>query len=140
MRGRPPPPPVAIICTSPTGFESVLAEFKGGEIDEDIIPILSDGNVQKCIIAWPKVVITRVPSNVVTPNCPNEKWGWLWAQVAFSDQQLEEISGIPGPRLTRALNQAKGNRLLYPDGTVAKHAKRYLRNIALTATTRLKME
>lgn len=111
-------------------FESVLAEFKANERAEDIIPILSDETAQKFLVAWPKIIIRRdLTFSDPIPNTVNEQWVWLWAQVNVVRQDIINISGIPEMKIERLFCQMKGNRLIYPDGTVMSWAEKYLKKL-----------
>lgn len=121
-------------------FEEVLKEFKTKETAEDIIPILTSEDIQKLVVAWPKIVIKRLQPRDPLPDDRNERWSWLWKTVTWCEKDLQEISGVPEAKFKRLLNQVRGNRLIYPDGSVSSHASKYLNNLSMTATARLKTE
>ena len=111
-------------------FEAVLAEFKAKERPEDIIPILSDETAQKFLVAWPKIIIRRdISFTDPIPNTVNEQWVWLWEQVNVARQDIVNISGIPEMKIERIFMQMKGNRLIYPDGSVMVLAEKYLKKL-----------
>lgn len=110
-------------------FENILQEFKGSEVPEDIIPILDDETVQKMIVAWPKIVVKSKEHSGVPPGDKNSRWLWLWEHVDFVYTDLVDISGIPGIKFERVFFQVKGNRLIYPDGTISTWASKYLKQL-----------
>lgn len=121
-------------------FDEVLKAFKLKESAEDIIPILVNEDIQKLIVAWPKIVMKRGGIKDRCPDSLNERWQWLWKHVSWCEKELQEASGVPEAKVRRLLNQAKGNRLIYPDGSVSSHASKYLANLSLAANARLKTE
>lgn len=121
-------------------FDDVLTVFKKKERAEDIIPIIGNYDLQKLLVAWPKAILKRVAVTEAAPAGFNERWGWLWRHVRWCEAELTDMAGIPAAKCVRLFNQAKGCRLIYPDGSVSTHAERYLSTVTLLATARLKTE
>lgn len=121
-------------------FQSVLDEFKKAEKAEDVIPLVSNEDARKLIIAWAKTVIRRIKTVKLCPGDRNERWRWLWEQASWCEKDLIEISGIPESKFRRLFNLIKGNRLIYPDGAVSSHAEKYLKNLSMLANARLRSE
>ena len=119
-------------------FEDLLEIFKTSKDTTNIIPLLSEEDAQKLVVAWPKVIITRISVKAKAPESENERWKWLWTHIKWSEAELRDISGLPEIKLKRVFNIVKGNRLIYPDGTVSNNAESYLQNLGLAAVTRLK--
>lgn len=121
-------------------FDNVLAEFKKGEAAEDIIALVGNEELQRLLVAWPKIILKSVDVDKPAPCDGNERWQWLWLHVRWSEVSLTETAGIPTAKYARLFNQAKGCRLIYPDGAISAYAKKYLSTVALLATARLKTE
>ncbi len=121
-------------------FADVLTTFKRRESAEDIIPILANDDIQKLIVAWPKIVLKRAAVKEPCPRDLNEQWQWLWKHVGWCEKEYQEISGVAEAKFRRLFNQVKGNRLIYPDDSVSSHAAKYLNNLSMAATARLKTE
>lgn len=121
-------------------FQSVLEEFKKAERPEDIIPLVSNEDARKLVISWPKTIIRRLKSAKQCPDDRNERWQWLWRHVQWCEKDLMEISGVPEAKFRRVFNLIKGNRLIYPDGSVSGHAEKYLKNLSMLANARLRSE
>ena len=47
----------------------------------------------------------------------------LWAETKFDERDLVELCGLPPGIGLVAFRRAKGNRLIYPDGSVHQLAK-----------------
>ena len=125
---------------SGSSFEDILQDFKASKDTTNIIPLLSEEDAQKLVVAWPKVVITRIPVKGSPPESQNERWQWIWNHVKWSESDLRDISGLPEVKFKRVFNIVKGNRLIFPDGTVSSNAESYLQNLSLSAVTRIKQE
>ena len=121
-------------------FNKVLADFKSAEQAEDILPILTDTDIQRVVVAWPKIVIKPIGVSAPLPGSFNERWSWLWRHVSWCSRELQEISGVPATRFERIFRQAQGNRLIYPDGSISERASKHLGSLSLVVTARVKTE
>lgn len=121
-------------------FDDVLNGFKKDEKAEDIIPVINNEDLLRILVAWPKIIISREKTKEELPAGVNERWRWLWSNITWCEKELQEITGIPDVKFKRLFNQVRGNRLVYPDGSISSHASKYLSNLSHTATARLKTE
>ena len=60
------------------------------------------------------------------PKQDFELWRWLWQSVWFDLEGLAAISGLSETEAARVLRVCMGLRLVYPDGTISKHAQQLL--------------
>lgn len=54
-------------------FEDAIQWFKGREAAEDIIPVISNEDIQRLVVAWPKIVIKPGSGAGRPPEDPNER-------------------------------------------------------------------
>ncbi len=113
-------------------FEDILESFKKSTDTTNIIPLLSEEDAQKLVVAWPKVVLTWIRVKGPAPESQNERWQWLWNHVTWPEAELRDISGLPEIKFKRVFNIVKGNRLIFPDGTVSGFADKYLKQIIIS--------
>ncbi len=105
-----------------------LAEFKSRERPEPVLLLAEDADLVRLTVAWtntaasPAKKITRPPSEDTT----NAWWEWLWANTAYSRQEMIDNAAYPESGFDRKLRALVGNRIIYPDGSVNSFAQRYL--------------
>lgn len=58
-------------------------------------------------------------------------WQWLWNNVEYSLEDLEEKLPFSDRRLKQRVNALIANRILYPDGTINSFADRFLKEKVL---------
>lgn len=100
-------------------FDQALAEIRGAEIKETAALVLRDKALQAVLACWPNVRRTidySAPPSLATLDD-------LWAAVKFDDRDLAELAGLPNGRALLEFRRAKGNRLIYPDGSLHQLAK-----------------
>jgi hypothetical protein len=85
--------------------------------------------LRRFIVAWPKIKITVMPSTKGIPEDESERWEWLWKQIKYDVDGLATISGISKSLIEINLQTLKGNRVIYPDGTVSSFATKILRQM-----------
>jgi len=112
-------------------FEEILEEFKKNESVEDVLPVMDNLSLQKILIAWSKISISRLPIKKAAPSIPNELWRWLWDQIEFKQDEITEITGIKFD-LSKLLKILIGNRIIYPDGSISSFASKILKSILKT--------
>lgn len=110
-------------------FEDILGLFREQEEPEQVIVLTDDSRLQKLIATWPMVVLeTREPDRVQPANgSVATTWSWLWSHREVDIEDLARKLGESPTRLRQTLDVARGNRLVYPDGTTNQYAVQYLR-------------
>ncbi len=114
-------------------WNELLAELKKAAMIQDVLPIVSDPAAQKLLLAWPRTCLRYEEPPGAPPEDENGQWRWLWLGVAWDENELAAISALQPFVLRIKLDQMKGNRLIFPDGSVSQYAERYLKATAATA-------
>ena len=105
------------------GEKVTLAEavnrFREAENRESASLVLRDRALQAVIACWP--MVHRSVSDADIPA--SLSLDQLWSLVSFDEREVVELSGISSGLALSAFRRAKGNRLIYPDGSVHHLAK-----------------
>ena len=105
------------------GEKVTLAEavnrFREAENRESASLVLRDRALQAVIACWP--MVHRSVSDADIPA--SLSLDQLWSLVSFDEREVVELSGISSGLALSAFRRAKGNRLIYPDGSVHQLAK-----------------
>ena len=101
-------------------FSEALAGFKGTENNAVAALLLHDRALQAVIASWPNVS-RQLPGNDVLLTDPS--LDELWALVKYDEREVVELAGVSTGLAMAAFRRAKGNRLIYPDGTVHEMAR-----------------
>jgi hypothetical protein len=114
-------------------FDQVLEEFRQQEKVQDVLVLTGKGEqadeLRRLALAWPKIRITRHPLPYPPGSPPaRQLWDWLWDQVEYDPQEVREISGM-GAQAEARLAVLRGNRLIYPDGTVSAYVDKCLSSL-----------
>ena len=113
-------------------FSERLQELKRNESPEAVLFVADDPELMKIVVAWTTLDVRPAEKPTDPPDERDRKcWDWLWANVAYSVEDLAEKSGLAASRVERKLRPLIGNRVLYPDGTVNSFVQRYLRERVL---------
>lgn len=100
-------------------FAAAVARLKADENKEVAALVLRDRPLQAVIACWPMVRRSVAPGEVTEDAALED----LWAAVSFDEREVVELSGCPAGLALAALRRARGNRLIYPDGSVHSIAK-----------------
>lgn len=100
-------------------FDEAVTAAKQDENKEVAALVLRDKALQSVIACWP-MVHRAVPADDVPPSLSLDQ---LWSLVQFDEREVVELSGAAAGLALAALRRAKGNRLIYPDGSVNQTAK-----------------
>lgn len=97
----------------------VVQRFRETENREAASLVLRDKALQSVIACWPQVN-RSVPDADMPASLSLDQ---LWTLVSFDEREVVELSGMPSGLALSAFRRAKGNRLIYPDGSVHQLAK-----------------
>jgi len=100
-------------------FDDAVNAHRQGENKEVAALVLRDRALQAVIACWP-MVHRSVPRDDVPPSLSLDQ---LWSLVQFDEREVVELSGVAAGLALAALRRARGNRLIYPDGSVHSIAK-----------------
>lgn len=116
-------------------FQQAIELFRAQEQLETIVILLGKTpmheSLRRIFIAWPNAPPRSKPKVPATFHDGPTLWADLWAAVEPDREGLKRITGLTGDP-TRYLDVLIGNRLLYPDGTVAESGRKALRSLAKT--------
>jgi len=118
-----------------TSGEFVLEGFKASDRSEPetAVALLTDQDLQRVVVAWPKVAPRWIPPRKKPPENQAARWDWLWQ--AFNEASWEGIyddladaTMLPGGMAVRVFEVARRLRLVFPDGTISQWARGVLRS------------
>jgi len=114
-------------------YTTTLEAMKAKGQVMDVLPILDDDMAQKVLIAWTRIIVTRNKTTGSTPpecetasGTENAAWNWLWSGVEYDANDLAAVAGIHIQMVKPKVDQLKGNRLIFPDGTISEFAVKVL--------------
>jgi hypothetical protein len=122
-------------------WEPVLEEFKQSEEPESVLLVSGSQTLIRILVAWKKMEIRRNPrSSKYFVDSDGSAWQWLWKNVEYSMQDLEERLPFSDSGLQQKVDALIANRVLYPDGTINSFADRFLREkvVKLYPSARMK--
>lgn len=111
-------------------FEEVLAGLRE-RLEADVaeaaeaVLFLQDAAACRMAAAW-----KRLPRVVVASGAPPEddddRWAWLWDQVRYDVEEWARLAAVPVPEARAMAHMLAANRVIYPDGTMNRFARRWL--------------
>lgn len=101
-------------------FVEAVEAFRKVETNESAALVLRDRALQSVIACWPNVS-RRLPEG--RSDFSGLALDELWSLTDFDERDVVDLSGIGCGLALAAFRRAKGNRLIYPDGSVHKVAK-----------------
>lgn len=114
-------------------FEEAIKKFRAMEQIEDVMQLVGKDPQQeilrKIVVAWPKVRINRTTTKIKPPGDEFGLWDWLWTQVIIDTEKIAGIVGSGQGTTEKNINLLRGNRIVYPDGTVSSFATKALRQM-----------
>jgi hypothetical protein len=114
-------------------YEEAIADFKTKEVIEDAM-LLSGKDDQaerfrRLVVSWQKINISTADKRGAAPENECDRWNWLWAHIKYDVYALAAISSVPKSRVDILLQTLRGNRVIYPDGTVSAYATKIIRQL-----------
>lgn len=111
-------------------FDAVLAELREAleaDIAEtaEVVLFLQDPAACRMASSWkrlPRVVVENGPP----PSGVEDRWAWLWDQVRYDIDEWARLSAVPVPEARAIAHVLAANRVVYPDGTMNRFARRWL--------------
>lgn len=117
-------------------FSEKLAWFKENEKPEAVLLVADDPKKIKLVIAWSNMQVRCKRDIAISANeSESEIWNRLWEQIDFSSGELIEKSSLFENEVNKILKHLKGNRVIYPDGTVNSFVQKYLREKVINLFT-----
>lgn len=114
-------------------FAEIIAEFKGKETIEDAMLLAAKNEqaekLRRLVVGWQKIKITLSDNKKAVPEEESERWEWLWQSMQYDIDNLAIISGIQKSLVETNIKTLKGNRVIYPDGSVSTSATKILRQL-----------
>ncbi len=101
--------------------KDALAYFKKREGLFQHIPLL-DSMVRGVVAAWDKMPVKMEFDASKAPTDPHKKWAWLWSKCIYDPLEMSYLTGYRD-QVFFPLAQAKGHRLIYPDGSISRVAE-----------------
>lgn len=101
-------------------FSAAIAALRQTESQEAAVLVLTDKPLQAVLACWPMVQRRLPPPGFAADGLSLEQ---LWSVVEFEEREVVELSGLPQGVALVALRRARGNRLIYPDGSVHQLAR-----------------
>jgi len=87
----------------------------------------SNYNLQKLVMAWPKVMVMPNGKAGKFPKSENEQWAWIWQHYNFSMQEWLSLAAIQNERFgMKLIDRIIRLRLVFPDGTYPQWLERYM--------------
>lgn len=117
---------------SDDGFriEDVLAAFRALEESDDAIVVLNDENAMKVLVAWSHTDQQWTRPDSKPPPATHGRMARLWTWVVsgweIDPRRVAQLAGVPVTVAHEKISVLVGNRLIYPDGTMAKGARQAL--------------
>lgn len=121
-------------------FRDAIATFRQSEQPEAILILLGkkdlDEQLRRVFIAWRNTApkLTKRAGQMFEDG--PDLWDRLWRAVEIDPAIVKQISGVYGDPM-RYVDVLRGNRLIYPDGSVSENGRKALVGMA-RATLRLK--
>jgi hypothetical protein len=114
-------------------FRDAVQLFRASEAAESVLVLCGktplDDNLRRVFLAWPNVPIKAVAKAKQQFQDGPALWGDLWETVEPDLEALRRFAGMTSVP-TRYFDILRGNRLIYPDGTVSEIGQRALRAMA----------
>jgi hypothetical protein len=111
-------------------LEDVIGVFRALEESDDAIVVLGDEQAMKVLVAWSHTDQEWERPSTPVPPTTHGKLGKLWAWVVsgwdVDEQAIARLAGVPRSVAHEKLAVLIGNRLVYPDGTIAKGGRQAL--------------
>lgn len=110
-------------------FSRAIDTIRSEETVEQVFALKDNTEVQKLVAAWPAAKLISSPTcrQKSQPQPDSDLWEWIWTQRTVDLDDLALKLGTCRTRAAAALEIARGNRLVYPDGTVHEQALLYIR-------------
>lgn len=117
-------------------FKDAIATFRAQEEPESVLLLIgrdpTSNGLRKVFLAWKQCHPARSPKAPRELEDGPDLWGRLWNGIEIDHAELQRITGL-STYAAKLLDILRGNRLIYPDGTVSEIATQALRRMAKSA-------
>lgn len=114
-------------------FRDAVQLFRASEAAESVLVLCGktplDDSLRRVFLAWPNVPIQPAPKAKQSFQDGPSLWGELWEAVKPDLEALRRFAGMTSVP-TRYYDILRGNRLIYPDGSVSEIGQKALRAMA----------
>lgn len=125
--------------------ERVLDYFKIKSRDQgqNLHPLIHDPILRNLVVAWTMTEVefgdpdlSRVEEEAVakalqgeglTQDIENKQWKVLWSKVRYDREELANALRLDPLKISRMVDRAAAYRLIFPDGTAAELAIKYIK-------------
>lgn len=105
------------------GARSALEAVKSTEMRETLLLVMDDPDAKKLLVAWTlyKPTFREVP--LLKDETLDLAWTRLWDSIGYLNfNKLSQLAGVPYQTTILTFSRLRDCRLIYPDGTINKHA------------------
>jgi hypothetical protein len=106
-------------------LDRYLAGFRGEEKKSQVATVVDKPSAIVVLGVWAACAKDWRPKGRA-PRDEFALWRWLWSCVWFDAEELAAVSGLSETEAARVLRMCMGLRLVYPDGSISKHAQQLL--------------
>jgi hypothetical protein len=100
----------------------ICEKFRAGEKLEDLATIVGDANAIRLLAAWRNARPAWKKPKRKQPSNPPDLWQWIWDGVHYDREALANAAKLNEQATHKLLHLCANARVIYPDGTISKHA------------------
>lgn len=114
-------------------FNEILEAFKNSEdeVAENIILLIEDNLLKNGLLAWQTMIINYD----LFVECEYEEakmqWEWLWKNIKYDYKEFARIANVKEFEAINLIQRLKALRLIYPDASINRYARAYLRGVVV---------
>ena len=120
------------ILTNAKEYDELPEDTHPDQQNRGIVVLLEQHKMlQKLVACWPNVMLPQDsdPTEKAPESIPDShQMRWLWSRIEPDPVPgWIELAGLPNaPHVRRLAQQAIDNRMVFPDGTLSKWARRFV--------------
>lgn len=115
-------------------LSELLEPFKNDGDPTRLICLVDDQVARRVAALWPCApgLGWRRPKGT-QPKEPTALLYWLWGGCVFDGERFAAMAGLSVDQVTQSVELLAGSRLIFPDGTIAAHARGLLQGMVSRA-------